>query len=136
MDRFWSKVQKTDSCWNWTASTNEKRYGLFRFNGKTSRAHRVSYILTFGSIDDTLIVDHLCRNRRCVNPDHLDLVSQKENILRGLSGKQNNHQSGKTTCPKGHEYSRITKYGYRLCGKCRSEQTIKSRKNKLANTLV
>jgi nitrate/TMAO reductase-like tetraheme cytochrome c subunit len=130
MDNFYDKVDKTDTCWNWFGSTNEKGYGLFRFNGKTSKAHRVSYILANGSIDPHLVIDHLCKNKKCVNPDHLDLVTQKENVIRGLAGKVNNPQSIKTHCPNGHEYSRIDKNGYRLCGKCRSIQTMKSRKNK------
>lgn len=134
MKRFWDKVDKTASCWNWNASTNEKGYGLFRFNGKTSKAHRVSWILTNGDIDATLVIDHKCKNRKCVNPNHLDLVTQKENIFIGLSGKINNAQSKKIKCPQGHKYTRTTKNGYRLCGKCRSEQTIKS-KNKNLHTL-
>jgi hypothetical protein len=129
-ERFYEKVNKTNYCWDWTASLNDKGYGLFRFNGKTSKAHRVSYILTFGTIDDTLVIDHLCKNRKCVNPKHLELVSQKENVKRGLSGKVNNSQSSKTTCPKGHDYSRVTNKGYRLCGTCRSEQTMKSKNKK------
>lgn len=130
MERFWSKVDKTQDCWNWTASLSDRGYGLFRFDGKTSRAHRVSYILAFGSIGGDLVIDHLCKNRRCVNPDHLELVSQAENIMRGLSGKENNSQLKKTQCPRGHEYTRITKNGHRLCGKCRSMQTMKSRYKK------
>jgi hypothetical protein len=130
VERFWNKVDKTDYCWNWTASLNENGYGLFRFNGKTSKAHRVSYIITFGEIADGLVIDHLCKNKKCVNPEHLDPVSQGENVVRGLAGKVNNFQSTKTHCKSGHQYSRITKDGYRLCGQCRSEQTMKSRKRK------
>ena len=132
MKRFFDKVDKTDSCWNWLASTNASGYGLFRFQGKTSKAHRVSYILTFGYIDENLVIDHLCKNRKCVNPLHLELVEQKENVRRGMSGKINNVQSKKTHCPKGHPYSRVDNNGYRLCGKCRSEQTMRSRKLRIA----
>lgn len=124
LDRFFEKVEKTDSCWNWTGYKTNKGYGLFRFNGKTSRSHRVIYNLTYGFIDDTLVIDHICKNRSCVNPDHLELVSQNENIRRGLSGKINNFQSTKTHCPKGHEYSGITKSGYRICRRCRSDQQM------------
>ena len=132
MERFWSKVDRTDACWNWIGAINEKGYGLFRFNGKTSKAHRVSYILTFGGIDDNMVMDHLCRNRKCVNPKHLDPVTQKENIGRGLSGKVNNSQSRKTHCPKGHEYSGVSKIGTRICHKCKVINQM-AYKKRLAN---
>lgn len=135
MDRFWSKVNKTNYCWNWIASTNDRGYGIFRFNGKTSRAHRVAYELTFGSIDDMLVIDHLCKNTLCVNPDHLDLVSQGENVRRGLAGKINNPQSRKTHCSRGHEFSGIRKDGARNCHKCNVARQIKY-KNKLANSKI
>lgn len=118
MERFWSKVDKTDYCWNWTASLNEKGYGHFRFNGKTSKAHRVSYILTYGNILDNLVIDHLCKNTKCVNPDHLEPVTQGENVKRGLSGKINNPQTTKTHCHRGHEFSGVRKDGARICHKC------------------
>ena len=135
MDRFWSKVNKTNYCWIWTASVNEHGYGQFRFNGKTSKAHRVSYELIYGSIDAMLVIDHLCKNRLCVNPDHLDLTSQKENVRRGLAGKVNNPQTQKTHCKRGHEFSGIRKDGARNCHKCNTIRQIKY-KNKLAKSKV
>jgi hypothetical protein len=135
MDRFWSKVNKTSYCWNWTASTNEHGYGLFRFNGKTSKAHRVSYELTYGSIDAMLVIDHLCKNILCVNPSHLDLVSQRENVRRGLAGKVNNFQTQKTHCGRGHRFSGIRKDGARNCHKCNVIRQTKY-KNKLAKNKV
>lgn len=131
MQRFFDKVVKTESCWIWSGHITDSGYGQFRYMGKTHRAHRVSYILKHGSIDDSLVIDHLCKNKKCVNPEHLDLVTQKENVSRGLSGKVNNAQSRKTHCPEGHEYSRKTKNGYRVCGVCRSRQTMQSRKLKM-----
>ena len=102
--RFWSKVVKTNSCWNWTAAKNEKGYGLFGIkHGKIIRAHRFSYELVNGKIPTGLTLDHLCRNRACVNPDHLEAVTNKENILRGIGLTAIN--SRKTHCPKGHPYS-------------------------------
>lgn len=130
MIRFFDKVSKTKSCWNWNGYVTNSGYGQFRFEGKTQKAHRVSYILEHGAIPNGLVIDHLCKNKRCVNPKHLEAVSQKENVNRGLAGKVNNSQASKSYCPKGHEYSRTNKYGHRLCGKCRSEQTIRSRNKK------
>lgn len=134
MERFWIKVNKTDDCWIWLAGVDEKGYGQFRFNGKTSKAHRVSYILTFGNIQDDLVIDHLCRNRKCVNPNHMDLVTQAENVRRGLAGK-NNLQSMKTHCLRGHEFSGIRKDGARICHKCSVIRQTRY-KNKLANSRV
>ena len=119
MDRFFNKVQKTETCWNWLGSVSDSGYGLFRYMGKTQKAHRVSYILFHGSIDPQLVIDHLCKNKACVNPKHLDLVLQVENVRRGLAGKINNPQSSKLVCPMGHEYSGINKSRHRICHKCK-----------------
>lgn len=133
LSRFFNKVNKTNTCWIWTASKNEKGYGLFRFNEKTSKAHRVSYIIEYGNIIDNLVIDHLCKNRDCVNPKHLDLVSQAENISRGLSGKINNAQLKKTTCPKGHEYDNVNNQGHRICNKC---HVIRQQKYRLSKSAI
>ena len=84
-DRFWPKVEFTGFCWNWTAGTSAKGYGCFRLgghDGKRTSAHRVAYELLVGPIPDGLELDHLCRNRRCVNPDHLEPVTGDENKRR------------------------------------------------------
>lgn len=130
-DRFYSKILKTESCWIWQASQNDQGYGMFWLNGRHVRAHRVAYMLANGGLDESLVIDHLCSNTLCVNPKHLEQVTQAENVRRGLSGKINNRQKEKTQCPRGHEYSRINKNGHRLCGKCRSEQEMRYRKRKL-----
>jgi hypothetical protein len=130
-DRFESKVLKTKSCWIWQASKNDKGYGMFWLNGRYVRAHRFFYMIFKGALDSSLVIDHLCKNTLCVNPNHLEQVTQAENVRRGSAGKINNSQARKTNCPKGHEYSRLNKSGHRLCGKCRSEQEMRSRKRKL-----
>lgn len=84
--RFWAKVDKTDSCWLWTASVNQLGYGRFRVDNTTRvTAHRYAYETLVGPIPDGQELDHLCRVRSCVNPAHLEPVSHRENVLRGTS---------------------------------------------------
>ena len=84
-ERFWEKVERIPSseCWFWIAPLNSGGYGTFYWKGKRVGAHRAAYELFRGPIPDDREIDHLCRNRDCVNPDHLDLVTHRENLLRG-----------------------------------------------------
>lgn len=124
--RFWKYIGPMDAngCWPWVGSVNNGGYGQFQFNGKYGMAHKYSYLLYKGDIVAPLTVDHLCRNRRCVNPSHMEIVTNKENILRGFSPSALN--SRKTQCLRGHKYSSANTYldklGHRFCRKCKRER--------------
>lgn len=114
--RFWSYVEKTDNCWLWKRSVNKDGYGNFSCKGTVVKAHRFSYLLNH-EIKDGLQLDHLCRNRSCVKPEHLEPVTQAENLKRGIYW-----QTLKTHCKHGHPFSventYITKQGWRMCKTC------------------
>jgi len=121
IERFWEKVEKTNSCWNWTASKFKNGYGQFRLGGTMVLAHRFSYELSIEKITKGLEIDHLCRNRKCVNPEHLELVNHHMNLLRGNTIARFNAE--KTHCPQGHAYTKENIYvesnGSRHCRTCR-----------------
>lgn len=79
--RFWGRVNKTESCWLWTGSSRVRGYGGFWYHGKTWSSHRLAYIWTKGEIPEGMVLDHTCRVRSCVNPDHLRVVTPKQNTL-------------------------------------------------------
>ena len=120
-DRFWRHVHKTALCWEWTGAKT-KGYGVMGVDRTTVRAHRVSWQIHRGRIPAGLVMDHLCRNPSCVNPDHLEPVTQQENLRRGV-GPTGQHFRA-TCCPRGHVYDEANTYyapktGYRTCRACR-----------------
>lgn len=121
-ERFWSKVQTDDSgCWLWTASLTNGGYGqYYPAKNEPRRAHRIAYEVLVGPIPVGLVIDHLCRIRRCCNPAHLEPVTHRENTLRGESFVA--AYSTTTHCPQGHPYSgtnlRIRPSGRRSCREC------------------
>lgn len=121
MERFWSKVNKTGGCWEWTAAANVKGYGRFMFEGRVQYAHRLSYAFAFGGISEGLLVCHRCDNPKCVNPAHLFLGTNMDNI-QDCCAKGRHHKQSATYCNNGHEYTPETtghnKAG-RICLICR-----------------
>lgn len=135
LERFMLKVaQGQKGCVFWTAATDGKGYGLF-WDGRLVRAHRWAYEYFKGPIPEGLQLDHLCRNRNCVNPAHLEPVTQRENLLRGTTLSAANF--AKTHCPQGHPYSGANLYvkpnGGRDCRKCVADSLRRSRARKKTN---
>jgi hypothetical protein len=111
--RFWSRVDKGDGtgCWLWTGGKNPvSGYGQFWTRGKPLivRAHRVALLFAHIAMPDDLEVDHLCRVRLCVRPDHLELVPHRINVLRGTAPTA--AQARRTHCKNGHEFTPETTY--------------------------
>lgn len=121
-ERFFEKVEKTDTCWLWKASIRGGGYGQFFWNRKIGEAHRFSYELVKGEIAEGLDIDHLCRVRNCVNPNHLEAVTRRENLIRGAGTTAINFYKDK--CSRGHKFDEKNTYVFRNARKCRICATI------------
>lgn len=114
MKRFFDKFDVTPSCWNWTAALYKNGYGQFYYEGRTNYAHRFSYSFYNGEIPEGLVIDHLCRNKKCVNPWHLEAVTNQENVRRAFADQ----------CHNGHNMTNRDNYildnkgGGRLARRC------------------
>lgn len=116
---FYARIKITPGCWEWTGYVNVKGYG--RLNKMI--AHRQAYEMVVGDLDPTLVIDHLCRNRKCVKPTHLEQVTNRENLLRGDTLSAQNVL--KTVCPRQHPYSPENTYyrgRKRSCRTCVRDQ--------------
>lgn len=133
------KVNTESGCWEWTASRTTKGYGMIGSGAPERRllaAHRVAYEIYVGPIASGLQVDHLCRVRHCVNPDHLEPVTAQENVRRGLGPAGIN--AAKTHCPQGHEYTAENTYrnpstNRRMCRVCIGMHEMKRHGKKQRN---
>ncbi|MFD0772635.1 HNH endonuclease signature motif containing protein [Streptomonospora algeriensis] len=133
LDRFWRSVTippGPDACWTWTGALDRGGYGKFFIAGREYIAHRLAYEIVLGPIPGGLCIDHLCRHRACVNPVHLEPVTQRENVLRGNSPAALHARA--THCPEGHPFDETNTYlypdGRRGCRTCRAEQRLTNRK--------
>lgn len=128
LDRFLSRVyiNKDTGCWEWTHAKDHHGYASF-YHGKVVKGHRWSYRHYKGDIPEGLVLDHLCSVKHCVNPDHLEPVTNAENIRR--------ERNSRTQCPYGHQYDQENTYwnekGHRGCITCRRRRSIEwKRKSK------
>lgn len=127
--RFWAKVKKTDSCWNWIGKTDQLGYGRFYCCRKNMKVHRFSMVLHGYKLNPKLVIDHLCRNPSCVNPQHLEQVTQEVNARRGIVPQRN---LNKTHCIHGHPFSgenlKIVTYEntktFRCCIACKRSRFV------------
>ena len=130
--RFWAKVligsvptQRPDlgPCWECVGARYWNEYGAFWWEGRVQRAHRVAFLTLIGPISEKLEPDHLCRNRPCVYPTHVEVVTRRENIMRG-----NHYHRRKTHCLRGHPYDEMNTYRYKTRRDCKACHQDRNRK--------
>lgn len=117
---FSQKIDKTSGCWNWTGALDGSGYGHVRLSGSGFRAHRVALKLFGVEPSKHDVVDHKCRNTKCVNPDHLRLVDFHTNLIENSNG-QSALNKQKTHCPQNHAYDEENTHmwnGIRYCKAC------------------
>lgn len=119
---FVGHVTVSKFCWTWAGSVTPSGYGLAFSKGRPKRAHRLAFEWARGEIPAGHVIDHLCRVRLCVNPAHMDAVSERENILRGSAPTAINAR--KTRCSRGHPLSPSHRRGWRICVECKRSRAV------------
>lgn len=128
---FWDKVspEPNSGCWLWTAAMHRNGYGKIGYLGRTRTTHRLAYEELIGPIPDKLQLDHLCRVRCCVNPNHMEPVTAQTNILRGNCPKIVAQRNlSKTHCVRGHEFTAANTRRYGTSRNCRLCACIHTKK--------
>lgn len=119
--RLWPQVDASGDCWLWLGHTSTAGYGRIHVNGRQDYVHRIVYELLVGPIPEGLHIDHLCRVRTCVNPDHLQPVRPRENAIRGFAPAVITYRTDR--CRRGHRLTPENTYvvkttGHRRCRAC------------------
>jgi hypothetical protein len=133
-ERLMAATRSDGACWTWTGHVQPTGYGVMSYRNRRWYVHRLAWELWRGPIPEGLTIDHLCRNKACINPDHLEPVTHRENNLRGNSVAA--QHARKTRCPRGHAYSvsfvRNDGRRERRCSECYRDREREKRRLRLA----
>ena len=134
LDQIMERIEVDgNGCWVWQLALNRTGYGIMKRSrwNRSKLVHRVAYEEAVGVIPDGLVIDHLCRNRACCNPSHLEPVTQEVNIARGIDGLAvaNQKRRSMTHCKRGHEFTPENTYVFPSNGQRRCRTCFNARQN-------